>query len=268
MRIAVDADVRGPALGFDTVLVAGGDVYPSHPVDHDLLAAVREVAGRSRRVCSICTGAFVLAAAGLLDGRRATTHWRSVGLLAAAHPAIRVEPDAIFVRDGQVTTSAGVSAGIDLALALVEDDHGSQLARDVARSLVVLLQRPGGQSQFSPAVSGPLPRTPALRAVLSAVAANPAADLSVCRLARLASVSPRQLTRLFREELSTTPAAHVQAVRFSTASAALDAGATVEEAAARAGFGSSESMRRVFTARLGISPREYRERFRTSRRTP
>jgi transcriptional regulator GlxA family with amidase domain len=268
MRIAVDADACDPALGFDTVLVAGGDVYPGHPVDADLVAAVRAVAGRSRRVCSICTGAFVLAAAGLLDGRRATTHWRSVELLAAAHPTVRVEPDAIFVRDGHVITSAGVSAGIDLALALVEEDHGSQLARDVARSLVVFLQRPGGQSQFSPAVSGRLPRSSALRAVLVAVAADPAADLSVTRLARLAAVSPRQLTRLFQEELATTPAAHVQAVRFSTATAALDSGATVEEAAARAGFGSGESMRRVFTARLGISPREYRQRFRTTRRTP
>jgi transcriptional regulator GlxA family with amidase domain len=268
MRIAVDADVCDPALGFDTLLVAGGDVYPTHPVERDLVDAVRDVAGRSRRVCSICTGAFVLAAAGLLDGRRATTHWRSVELLAAAYPGIRVEPDAIFVRDGAVTTSAGVSAGIDLALALVEEDHGSELARDVARSLVVFLQRPGGQSQFSPAVSGRLSRTPALRAVLAAVAADPAADLSVTRLARLAAVSPRQLTRLFQEELSTTPAAHVQSVRFSTATAALDSGATVEEAAARAGFGSGESMRRVFTARLGISPREYRQRFRTTRRTP
>ncbi|MDT7685252.1 MAG: hypothetical protein QOG57_5562, partial [Pseudonocardiales bacterium] len=161
MTIPVDADATDPRLRFDTLLVMGGDVFPAHPVDPELREAVTSVAPRSGRVCSICTGAFILAAAGLLDGRRATTHWRHTGVLSRGYPDITVEPDAIFVRDGTTFTSAGVTAGIDLALALLEDDHGEQLARQVAQSLVVFLQRPGGQSQFSPTLSGPRPHTSA-----------------------------------------------------------------------------------------------------------
>lgn len=199
-------DATGPQLRFDTLLVTGGDVFPAHPVDPELREAVTSVAARSGRVCSICTGAFILAAAGLLDGRRATTHWRHTGVLRRGYPDIIVEPDAIFVRDGTTFTSAGVTAGIDLALALLEDDHGEQMARQVAQSLVVFLQRPGRQSQFSPTLSGPRPRTSALRSVFDAVAADPAADHSTPKLAALAAMSPRHLTRLFHEELSTTPA--------------------------------------------------------------
>jgi transcriptional regulator GlxA family with amidase domain len=266
MTIPADADATGPQLRFDTLLVTGGDVFPAHPVDPELREAVTSVAARSGRVCSICTGAFILAAAGLLDGRRATTHWRHTGVLSRGYPDIIVEPDAIFVRDGTTFTSAGVTAGIDLALALLEDDHGEQLARQVAQSLVVFLQRPGGQSQFSPTLSGPRPRTSALRSVFDAVAADPAADHSTPKLAALAAMSPRHLTRLFHQELGTTPAKYVEAVRFDGAKAALESGYTITEAAERFGYGSSETLRRAFVARLGVSPSAYQQRFRSAQR--
>jgi transcriptional regulator GlxA family with amidase domain len=244
--------------------VSGGDILPTHPVGTDLVHAARELAGQARRTASICTGAFVLAAAGVLDGRRATTHWQHAGTLARAYPSIDVQPDAIFVEDGTVFTSAGVSAGIDLALALVERDHGPALARDVARSLVVFLQRPGGQSQFSPSLRAPLPRTTPLRIVCDAVTADPAAEYSLARLAAIAAVSPRHLTRLFREEMRTTPAKYVELVRLNTAKDLLDAGEPVTDTAYRSGFGSAESMRRTFVQRLGVSPRSYQQRFRSA----
>jgi len=266
MRITADLDSATDGLGFDTLLVAGGDLLPTRPIDPALREAVRALAARSRRVCSICTGAFILAAAGLLDGHRATTHWQHTRLLADAYSAVTVEPDAIFVRDGDLFTSAGVTAGIDLALALLEDDHDERLARQVAQSLVVFLQRPGGQSQFSPTLRGPRPRTPLLRAVFDAIAADPAADHSIATMAARAAVSPRQLTRLFQNELGTTPARYVDAVRFDSAKAALEGGLGVREAAERAGYGSSESLRRSFVGRLGVSPRAYQQRFRSARR--
>ncbi|MET0898428.1 MAG: GlxA family transcriptional regulator [Mycobacterium sp.] len=248
----------------DTVLVAGGDGLVGRPIDPALVAAVREVPPHTRRLASICTGAFILAQAGVLDGRRATTHWRHTRLLASAHPAIRVEPDAIFVQDGEVFTSAGVSAGIDLALALVETDHGSALVRDVARSLVVYLKRAGGQSQFSVLVDADPPQTSALRRVVDAVMADPAGEHSVKKLAAQASLSTRQLTRLFHAELGTTPARYVERIRVDLARAALDAGRGVGDSSRLAGFGSAETFRRVFSSHLGVSPKAYRDRFRTT----
>lgn len=250
----------------DTVLVAGGDRLVGQPIDPALVAAVRDLPGRTRRLASICTGSFILAKAGLLDGRRATTHWRHAGLLGRAYPDISVEPDAIFVRDGDLYTSAGVSAGIDLALALVETDYGSDLVRDVARSLVVYLKRAGGQSQFSTLVDADVPAQSALRRVTDGIAADPAADHSVKSLAKLASMSTRQLTRLFRTELGTTPARYVERVRVDVARAALDAGRPVGDTARLAGFGSAETLRRVFVNHLGVSPKAYRDRFRTTAR--
>ena len=248
----------------DTVLVAGGDGLIGRPIDRALVDAVKTVPGRARRVGSICTGAFILAQAGLLNGRRATTHWRHSRLLARAFPEVMVEPDAIFVRDGQVLTSAGVSAGIDLALALVEEDHGAELVRDVARSLVVYLRRAGGQSQFSVLVEANPPAQSALRAATDAIARDPAANHHVKALAAQASLSTRQLTRLFQSELGTTPARYVEMVRVDAARAALDAGRTVADAARVAGFGSAETLRRVFVNNLGVSPKAYRDRFRTT----
>jgi transcriptional regulator GlxA family with amidase domain len=215
-------------------------------------------------MASICTGSFILAKAGILDGRRATTHWRQTALLSRAYPQISVEPDAIFVRDGDIYTSAGVSAGIDLALALVEDDYGASLVRDVARSLVVYLKRAGGQSQFSAFVETPPPQRSQLRAVTEAIAADPAANHTVKRLASQASLSTRQLTRLFHDELGTTPARYVETIRVDAARSALDAGRTVAEAARVAGFGSAETLRRVFVSQLGISPKAYRDRFKST----
>jgi transcriptional regulator GlxA family with amidase domain len=248
----------------DTVLVAGGDGLIGRPIDPALVDAVRAVPSRTRRLASICTGSFILAQAGLLDGRRATTHWRHARLLARAFPDVSVESDAIFVRDGQIFTSAGVSAGIDLALALVEDDYGAELVRDVARSLVVYLKRAGGQSQFSVLVEADPPPQSALRAVVDGIAADPGADHSVKSLAAQASVSTRQLTRLFQSELGTTPARYVEMVRIDAARAALDDGRSVSETARLAGFGSAETLRRVFVNELGVSPKAYRDRFRTT----
>src|ERR1700757_2940823 len=215
----------------DTVLVAGGDSLVGRPIDSTLVDAVRDVLPKTRRLASICTGSFILAKASLLAGRRATTHWRHAGLLARAYPDISVEPDAIFVRDGHVFTSAGVSSGIDLALALVEEDYGTELVRDVARSLVVYLKRAGGQSQFSVLVEADPPPQSALRAVTDAIAANPGGNHSVKSLAAHAALSTRQLTRLFNVELGATPARYVEMVRIDAARAALDAGRTVADTA-------------------------------------
>nr|WP_231633710.1 MULTISPECIES: DJ-1/PfpI family protein [unclassified Mycobacterium] len=248
----------------DTVLVAGSDHLPRRPVDPALVEAVRSIATRSRRTASICTGSFILAQAGLLSGRRATTHWNETRLLARAFRDVTVDPDAIFVRDGDVFTSAGISSGIDLALALVEMDYGTELVRNVARWLVVYLKRAGGQSQFSVLVEADPPPQSPLRAVIDAVAADPAANHSVKSLAARASLSTRQLTRLFQSELGMTPARYVELVRIDFARGALESGRSVSETADMAGFGSIETLRRVFVNHLGISPKAYRERFRTA----
>lgn len=256
---------RISALGsVDTVMVAGGDALVGRPIDPALIEALKSVAARTRRLTSVCTGAFILAQAGLLSGRRATTHWRHTGRLARAYPDIAVEPDAIFVRDGNVFTSAGVSSGIDLALALVEQDHGAELAREVARALVVYLKRAGGQSQFSALLESDLPAESALRQVLDSIAGDPAGEHSVKTLAARASLSTRQLTRLFRAELGITPARYVETIRIDIARAALDAGHSVNDTARLAGFGSTETLRRAFATHLGIAPKAYRDRFRSS----
>lgn len=250
----------------DTVMVAGSDDLPRRPIDPELVEAITFLSARSRRLASICTGSFVLARAGLLDGRRATTHWHAGRSFARTFPGITVEPDALFVRDGDVYTSAGISSGIDLALALVETDYGVELVRSVARWLVVYLKRAGGQSQFSVLVESAVPPQSPLRNVIDAISAAPAADHSVNSLAAQASLSTRQLTRLFHSELGTTPARYVEMVRIDAARAALDAGHSVADTARVAGFGSPESLRRVFVDHLGVSPKAYRERFRTASR--
>jgi transcriptional regulator GlxA family with amidase domain len=264
VRITVDGAVSTEPA-FDTLLVAGSDLYPRARVPADLADAARIPAAVAGRVASICTGAFVLAA-GLLDGKRATTHWQVAHELAARCPTCRVEPDAIYVRDGTTYTSAGVTAGIDLALALVEEDQAPDLARDVARTLVVYMQRAGGQSQFSAPLQGPPPRSPALRRITDLVTANPHGDHSLGELAKHLNVSTRHLTRLFHDELSTTPARYVENIRFDMARALLDQGHTATQAATRAGFPSYESMRRVFARKLSISPAAYQRRFSTTRR--
>jgi len=246
---------------FDTVLVAGGEPFPAHQVPADLADAAAFLASHTRRIASICTGAFILGAAGLLDGKRSTTHWKHASELARRFPSSVVEPDLIFVKDQETYTSAGVTAGIDLALSLLEEDLGPDITRTVARSLVVYMHRAGGQSQFSAVLESPEPRTPALRAVVNRVHADPTADYTLESLARIAMVSSRHLTRLFHEELGTTPGRYVESVRFELAKSRLDSGHSVTMAAELAGFGSPESLRRVFVHRLKMSPQRYQRRF-------
>ncbi|MFF2012712.1 GlxA family transcriptional regulator [Streptomyces sp. NPDC058195] len=248
----------------DTLVVAGADRLAGEGLDGALLAAAGTLAGQARRVASVCTGAFVLAGLGLLDGRRATTHWRHARALALRHPRVRVEPDALHVRDGRFHTSAGISAGIDLALALVEHDHGPEAARGVARELVVFMQRPGGQSQFSAALATPPVRGDLLRTLTAAVLADPAADHSLPAMAATAAVSTRHLTRLFRSGVRTTPARWVERVRLDRAQQLLLDGHSITSAARLSGLGSDETLRRVFARHLGTTPTEYRRRFGTT----
>jgi transcriptional regulator GlxA family with amidase domain len=211
----------------------------------------------------VCTGAFVLAAAGLLDGRRATTHWAWCDALARRHGAVTVDPEPIWVRDGNVWTSAGVTAGIDLALALVADDHGSDVALRVARDLVVFLQRPGGQAQFSAGLAARPAAALPLRELQGWVADHLGEDLGVARLAERAQMSERSFQRAFRRDTGTTPAAYVEGLRVERACMVLEStAATVEAVALECGFGSVETLRRAFHRRLGVGPAAYRSRFR------
>jgi transcriptional regulator GlxA family with amidase domain len=252
-------DVRG---AIDTLVVAGGAGTRRAATDPDVVEWVRSAAKRSRRVTSVCSAAFVLAEAGLLDGRRATTHWQWCDTLARMYPAVDVERDSIFVVDGSTYTSAGVTAGMDLALALVEEDLGAEAAREVAQQLVVFLRRPGGQSQFSAQIATPAAEREPLREVQSWIAANPGADLSVAALADRAAMSPRNFARAFRRETGLTPAAYVESVRVEQARIALEGStAQVETIARHCGFGTVETMRRAFHRRLGIGPAAYRSRF-------
>lgn len=254
------ADVRGPV---DTLVVAGGPGTRAAARDPEVVTAVGRLAARSRRVASVCTGAFVLAASGLLDGRRATTHWASCDLLARLHPAVSVEPDAIFVRDGDVWTSAGVTAGIDLALAMVEQDLGRAAALRVARQLVVFLKRPGGQSQFSAQLAGQFSDQAAVRDLQAWIVDHLAEPLTVERLAARAVMSPRHFARVFRRDTGVTPARFVERARVEAARRALeDTNQSVDAIATTCGFGTAETMRRTFLRTLRASPREYRNRFR------
>ncbi|RDI64884.1 GlxA family transcriptional regulator [Nocardia pseudobrasiliensis] len=262
-RIEVSCAVS-EAGRFDTVVIPGSELPPARFVTPDVLAAARRLSWSTRRLATICSGTFVLAELGLFDGRRATTHWKFTRDLAHRFPAVAVDPDAIFVRDGNLYSSAGVVAGVDLALALVEEDHGADVARRVAQSLVVYMQRAGGQSQFSASLSGPAPRSSVVRAAVDAICADPAHPHTVQTLAAHARVSVRHLTRLFRSELEKSPAEYVAYIRFGVARDLLHAGHTVTAAAMTAGYGSSEALRRAFIARLGISPRKYQQRFRSA----
>jgi transcriptional regulator GlxA family with amidase domain len=251
--------IRG---ALDTLVVVGGLPARRPEQDPRLPDALRRLAPRCRRVTSVCTGAFLLAEAGLLDGRRATSHWAWCESLARRYPAVRVESDRIFVRDGDVWTSAGITAGMDLALALVEDDHGAELAREVARWMVLFVQRPGGQAQFSAHLELPVPRRADVRAVLDAIAAEPGADHSVAAVARRAGISERHLARLFRAETGSTVAQHVERVRVETARHLLESSAAgLEAVARRCGFGTVETFHRSFKRRTGITPGEHRARF-------
>jgi transcriptional regulator GlxA family with amidase domain len=265
VRLGVDGELADLPPRLDTLVVPGRSDWRVAVRDEPVVAAVAGLATRARRVASVCAGAFLLAEAGLLDGRRAATHWKLAGELAGAYPAVRVESDPVFVRDGALITSAGVTAGIDLALAVVEEDHGPDLAREVARDLVVFMARPAGQSQFSARLTRRTAPHAVLRTAMDRVSADPAADLATQRLADHAGVSPRHLTRLFRAHTGLSPGQYVESVRVEAAQALLEGGDdSVETVAAMAGFGSAETMRRAFHQHLGVSPTTYRARFRST----
>ncbi len=246
----------------DTLIVAGGAGSEHASKNQALLDWIEATAPSARRVASVCTGAFVLAAAGLLDGRRATTHWAAAAELAKRHPAVEVDPEPIYLRDGPVWTSAGVTAGMDLALALVEEDLDRQVALTIARHLVMFLRRPGNQSQFSATLAVQQPAREPLREVQRFVVDNPAADLSVEALAARAHMSPRHFARAFAAETGVTPGRYVEQVRLETARLRLeDTAIPVAAIAKTCGFGTPETMRRTFLRALEVGPAEYRRRF-------
>jgi transcriptional regulator GlxA family with amidase domain len=229
------------------------------------VATVRATAARARRVASVCTGTFLLAEAGLLHGKQVTTHWGRCRRLQRRYPDLTVDPDPIFVRDGDVYTSAGVTAGIDLCLALVEADHGRERALWVARQLVVFLKRPGGQAQFSSHLSAQLAERDAVAEVQTWVADHLDEDLSVARLAERAAMSPRHFARVFRAETGVTPARYVERARVEQARTRLEeSNQGIEEIAYACGFGTAETMRRAFLRALRVGPSEYRQRFRAA----
>ncbi|MFI0790736.1 GlxA family transcriptional regulator [Streptomyces lydicus] len=250
-----------------TLLVPGGE--GTRTPDPRLTAWLRGNAHRARRKVSVCSGALLLAGTGLLDGRRATTHWMLCDTLAERFPAVRVEPEPIYVRDGDLATSAGVTAGIDLALALVEEDLGRDLALTVARHLVVFLRRPGNQTQFSAQLAAQTAQRRPLRDVQHWITENPAADLSVDALADRAGLSPRHFARAFRDEVGMTPGRYVDRVRLEAARRHLeDTVDGVAQVARRCGYGTPEAMRRAFLRVLGASPAEYRRRFQPAAPQP
>jgi transcriptional regulator GlxA family with amidase domain len=255
-------DLVAPAdAAFDTLLVAGAPRIHEAAVGAELLAWLAGTAARCRRYGSVCSGAFLLGQAGLLDGRRVTTHWAVAERLAARFPAARVEPDAICLFDGPLRTAAGVTAGLDLALALVEEDLGAEIARHVAAQLVMFFKRGGGQMQFSRrGVSAPAGRS-ALQEVQRWVAAHPAEDHGVERLAARAGMSPRHFARLFRAETGLTPAAYVETVRIEAGRHLLETGAVaLKQVAGACGFRDADTFRRAFQRRVGTTPAEYRRR--------
>ncbi|HEY4333207.1 MAG TPA: helix-turn-helix domain-containing protein [Ilumatobacteraceae bacterium] len=249
----------------DTVLIPGGNGVYAACTDTAYVRAISRAGQRARRVATVCSGTFLGAAAHLLDGHRVTTHWARAARLAAEHPQLDVDPDPIYINDGNVWTSAGVTAGIDLALALVEDDHGAEVAQIVARHLVMFLRRPGGQSQFAAPVWSRPAETHAVRAAQDLVVANPAADLRVGALAAAIHMSERHFTRVFTAEVGEPPAKYVERIRVEAARRRLeDRGATVAAVASQCGFGTAETMRRSFLRRVGVAPDDYRRRFTTS----
>jgi len=258
---ACAAELRGR---LDTLIVAGGPGSRAAAGNEALLYWVRRTSAGARRTVSVCTGAFVLARAGLLDGRRATTHWAAAEQLAREHPAVEVDATPIFIRDGPFWTSAGVTAGMDLALALVEQDLDREAALTISRHLVLFLRRPGNQAQFSAALAAQQPRREPLREALHAVAENVGGEHTVEAMAERASMSPRNFARAFRAETGVTPARYVAQLRLEAARRQLeDTSEAVAAIAAACGFGTAESMRRAFLRVLGVAPVEYRRRFQS-----
>jgi len=250
--------------GIDTLVVAGGEGVDEARSDPALVGWIATAGATARRVTSVCSGVFLLAAAGLAGGRRVTSHWSRADQLTREHPELTVDCDPIFIRDGRIWTSAGVTAGMDLALALVEDDLGRDVAHSIAQELVLFLRRPGSQSQFSVPLWSSQPSTDSIRAVVSAIQAGPGARHTISDLAARARLSPRHLQRRFTAELGVPPSAYVERVRIEAARRALaDGHDPVAAIARRCGFGTAESLRRAFHRHLGVAPSDYRDRFRS-----
>ncbi|MFI6495356.1 GlxA family transcriptional regulator [Streptomyces sp. NPDC050564] len=267
LRLAADTALEGWSGRIGTLLVPGRPDWHVAVEDHGLIEQLTRLAHSALRVASVCAGAFPLAATGLLDGRRAATHWRLTEELAARYPSVHVDRDAIFIRDGRVITSAGVTAGIDLTLSLVEEDLGPEAARAAAKDLVVFMARPGGQSQFSVRLRARYCRSATVRTVLDAVTAAPHADHSLGALAARAGVSVRHLTRLIRQETGTTATRFVEQIRLEAAQGMLESGTDpLDMVARRSGFGSAETLRRAFQREFGITPGTYRARFHSTQR--
>ena len=246
----------------DTLIVAGSAFIGRPLADEQLIHEIRRLATHARRTASVCTGAFLLAAAGLLDGKRATTHWANGTELARRFPRVTVELDRIFINDSGTFTSAGVTAGIDMALALVENDYGSDLALGVARWLVMFLRRAGGQSQYSERLALPANLDPTLQDVVDQIVADPRGDHRVPTLANRLGLSERHVSRLFAEQTGVTPGRFIERVRVEAARNLLERTShPVAQVAEECGFGSPETLRRAFIRVLGISPSDYRERF-------
>lgn len=260
--LAVHAEAAEPFRGADTLIVVGGRGVDTALADPAYPAWIADAARRTRRTASVCNGAFLLAEAGLLDGRRATTHWSRAADLAARYPRVTVDAAPIFIRDGAVATSAGVTSGIDLALALLEEDLGGDAARAVARQLVVFVQRPGGQRQFSVQLTAQRPARQPIRELLAHIAENPSADLSVPALAARVGLSERQFLRVFPAETGHSPAGYVEAARVEAACRLLETtGDGLERIARLCGFGTLRTLQRSFQRVLAVSPNDYRERF-------
>ncbi|MET0144484.1 MAG: helix-turn-helix domain-containing protein [Ilumatobacteraceae bacterium] len=260
--LQIVADELDRDLGVDTLIVPGGNGVLAALDDAELVATIDALASRARRVVSVCSGTFLLAAAGIVRGRRVTTHWARAASLAARHPDVLVDADPIWTRDGNVWTSAGVTAGIDVALALVEDDLGVDVAETIARWMVMFLRRPGTQSQFAAPVWRRRARDEPVRQIQDAVDADPAADHRLGTLAAAVSMSERHLLRRFSADLGVTPARYVANARIEAARRDLEStDDTVAAIAARVGFGTSETMRRTFVRHLGTPPDDYRRRF-------
>ncbi|HXA10034.1 MAG TPA: DJ-1/PfpI family protein [Chthoniobacterales bacterium] len=269
LRIAAHNTFRRVRGEIDTLLIAGGSAIENDEIDLEVVQWIRKVSRCIRRIGSVCTGALLLARAGLLDGRQAATHWKWCELLALKYPRTRVDPNPIFIRDGNVYTSAGVTAGMDLALALVEEDHGSRLALKVARNLVLYMRRPGGQSQFSAALSMQLTDRKPLLELESWVLDNLNKPLNVPVLAARVGMSPRNFARIFPREMKTTPAKFVERLRVEAARRRLEESRnSLETIAGECGFGNVNSMRNVFQRTLRIAPGQYRHHFRSLRHLP
>lgn len=270
LRLHVDQSFRDLRERPDTIVVTGRvDVSPEgRPVsvlDEAVVDWLRERGSAAGRVAAVCAGAHIAAAAGLLDGHRATTHWGTAAQLAAEHPLVEVDDDPIFIRSGRMWTSAGITASMDLALALVGEDHGDDIALKVAQLMVMYVQRPGGQSQFSAALSVPVGSRPDLAELRRWICSHLNEDLSVPALARRMAVTPRHLARVFHADVGLTPGEFVERMRIEYARRLLErTDLTPERVASESGLGSVETLYRLFRSRLGTTPREYRQRFAPS----